>query len=102
MNLLKKLYINNFFFYALMGIVTLFICAFIFPVLYNVTWYVLLILISFLALDILILFFAKTGIEATRITPEKLSNGDQNLINVNVKNYYTFAIDSVSVSSEKF
>jgi uncharacterized protein (DUF58 family) len=92
MNLLKKLYINNFFFYALMGIVTLFICAFIFPVLYNVTWYVLLILISFLALDILILFFAKTGIEATRITPEKLSNGDQNLINVNVKNYYTFAI----------
>jgi len=52
----------------------------------------LLVLVSFLVLDILILFIAKTGIEASRITPEKLSNGDENPIGIDIKNYYTFPI----------
>ena len=53
----------------------------------------LLVLVSFLFLDILILFLAKTGIEASRIAPEKLSNGDENPIGIDIKNYYTFPID---------
>jgi uncharacterized protein (DUF58 family) len=47
---------------------------------------------AFLVLDILILFLARNGIEGTRVTPEKLSNGDENPINVSIKNYYTFPI----------
>jgi uncharacterized protein (DUF58 family) len=88
----KKLYINNFFFYLLLGLIVLFVCAFIFPVLFNATTYLFLILIVFLFLDILILFLSKNGIEAGRITPEKFSNGDQNLVNVVIKNYYTFPV----------
>lgn len=99
MKLLKKLYINNFFFYALIGVIALFVCAFIFPVLYSAVGYIVLVLLTFLFLDILILFFAKNGIEASRITPEKLSNGDENSININIKNYYTFPI-SVKIIDE--
>ncbi len=51
-----------------------------------------LVLFSFLGLDLLILYLTKTGIEAERITPEKLSNGDLNPINIQVKNHYTFPI----------
>lgn len=69
-----------------------FCLAFIFPALYNASWYLLLVLVSFLILDILILFVAKTGIEASRIAPEKLSNGDENPIGIDIKNYYTFPI----------
>lgn len=58
-----------------------------------------LILITFLGLDILLLYFAKTGIEATRNTPEKLSNGDLNPISVSIKNHYTFTI-SVKIIDE--
>jgi uncharacterized protein (DUF58 family) len=76
----------------LLGIIGLFICAFIFPNLYNAVWFILLVLLTFLVLDILILYFTKTGIEAERITPEKLSNGDLNPINVQIKNHYTFPI----------
>lgn len=76
----------------LLGIIGLFVCAFIFPNLYNAVWIVFLILFTFLALDILILYLTKTGIEAERITPEKLSNGDLNPINIQIKNYYTFPI----------
>lgn len=99
MKLIKSLYINNFFFYALLGIIGLFVCAFIFPALYNAAWYVVLILMTFLVLDVLVLFFAKKGIEANRTTPEKLSNGDENPINVTIKNFYTFPI-SVKIIDE--
>lgn len=92
MNFFKQLYINNFFFYLLIGIIALFCCAFIFPALYSAVWFLLLILGVFFTLDILILFSSKNGIEAERTTPEKLSNGDENPILVTVKNFYTFSI----------
>lgn len=76
----------------LLGIVGLFVCAFIFPKLYNAVWFVVLVLSTFLVLDILLLFLTKTGIEATRTTPEKLSNGDLNPISISIKNQYTFTI----------
>jgi len=96
---IKSLYLNNFFFYVLLSIIGMFVCAFIFPNLYNAVWFVVLILITFLGLDILLLYFAKTGIEATRNTPEKLSNGDLNPISVSIKNHYTFTI-SVKIIDE--
>lgn len=92
MNFFKQLYITNFFFYLLIGVIVLFCCAFIFPALYSATWFLLLILLVFFVLDILILFSSKNGISAERITPEKLSNGDENPIIVTLRNFYTFAI----------
>lgn len=74
------------------GIVAIFVLSFFFPVFYNLAWYFLLITVSFLVLDIIILFAAKTGIESTRIVAEKLSNGDENPISVSTRNYYTFAV----------
>lgn len=76
----------------LIGIVALFCCAFIFPLLFNATRYLFLILCGFLALDFIILFSSKNGLEGQRITPEKLSNGDENPIIVSIRNFYTFPI----------
>ena len=83
----------------LLGIIGLFVCAFIFPNLYNAVWFVILVLSTFLVLDLLLLYFAKTGIEATRETPEKLSNGDLNPVTISIKNRYTFTI-SVKIIDE--
>ncbi len=83
----------------LLGIIGLFVCAFIFPNLYNAVWFVILVLSTFLVLDILLLYFAKTGIEASRETPEKLSNGDLNPVTISIKNRYTFTI-SVKIIDE--
>ncbi len=99
---IKQLYLNNFFFYLLIGIIVLFCMAFFFPVLYNATWYLFFILLVFLVIDILILFSNKNGIEAHRTTPEKLSNGDENPIVVTVKNYYTFAIHTKIIDEIPF
>ncbi|MFC0779287.1 DUF58 domain-containing protein [Flavobacterium sp. HJSW_4] len=99
MKFIKSLYLNNFFFYVLIGIIGLFICAFIFPNMYNAVWLLVLGLGTFLGLDIMLLYLARTGLEAERITPEKLSNGDLNPITINLKNHYTFPI-SVKIIDE--
>lgn len=99
MKFIKSLYLNNFFFYVLISIIGLFVCAFIFPNMYNAVWLLVLGLVTFLGLDILLLYLARTGLEAERITPEKLSNGDLNPITINLKNHYTFPI-SVKVIDE--
>ncbi len=83
----------------LIGIIGLFICAFIFPNMYNAVWLLVLGLVTFLGLDILLLYLSRTGLEAERITPEKLSNGDLNPITINLKNHYTFPI-SVKIIDE--
>ena len=92
MNFFKKLYINNFFFYLLTGVVVLFCLAFIFPALYNATWYILLGILVFFVLDVIILFSSINGVDANRSMPEKLSNGDENPIVLTLKNFYTFPI----------
>ncbi|WP_456314206.1 DUF58 domain-containing protein [Pseudomonas shirazensis] len=99
MKFIKSLYLKNFFFYLLMGIVGLFVFAFFFPILYDGTWFVLLVLSTFLILDILILYLTKIGIEANRDTPEKLSNGDLNPVSISIKNHYTFPI-SIKIIDE--
>ena len=70
----------------------MFVTAFIFPILYHLVWIIFIGLLTFLLLDILILFYFKDGIQASRITPEKLSNGDENDIVINIKNKYSFTV----------
>ncbi|MGO4772977.1 DUF58 domain-containing protein [Flavobacterium sp. W22_SRS_FK3] len=99
MKFIKSLYLNNFFFYVLLGIIGLFVCAFIFPNLYDGVWFIVLVLITFVILDIMILYIARIGIEASREMPEKLSNGDVNPITISIKNHYTFPI-SIKIIDE--
>lgn len=75
-----------------MGVITCFIFSFFFPALYSASWYVLFILIVFSIIDFLLLFAFGQKIMAKRITPEKLSNGDENEINIKISNQYTFPI----------
>lgn len=92
--LFKQLYLTNFFFYCLIGIIACFVLSYFFPMFYNATWYLLYVLIIFTLIDILMLFASNKTIEASRETPEKLSNGDENEIIIRIYNKYTFPIYS--------
>lgn len=92
MNFFKRLYLNNFFFYALLGIIVSFVLAYFFEELYRVSWLLLLLLLAFTGIDILLLFTAKEGIKASRVLPEKLSNGDENPVTIKLKSAYSFDI----------
>lgn len=99
---MKRLYANNIFYFALFGVIILFVLAFIFPVIMPVCWVMLAIVIVYFFLDILILFKADIGLEALRITPEKLSNSDENPIQIIIKNYYVFNIRTTIIDEVPF
>ena len=53
--------------------------------------FLILLFLAFMV-DYLFLFNQKTGIQAQRILPEKMSNGDENSIKIDLKNNYPFPI----------
>lgn len=89
---MKNLYINNRFFFALIGVGILYVFAFFFSFLMVVGHIVLLLVFLAAMVDYLLLFREKDGILAQRILPEKLSNGDENPVKVDIKNKYSFKI----------
>ena len=88
----KQLYLNNFLFYCLMGIILLFAVAYLFPALYHAVWYAIYVLIAFVCIDILLLFGSNKKVIGIRNMSEKLSNGDENEIHIALNNQFTFPV----------
>jgi len=87
---LKPFYIQPRFFYAGIGIVVLFALSYFIPLLFNISQLCILVLAGLFLLDVLIVFLGKKKIEASRIAPDKFSNGDANTIEIIIRNNYAF------------
>lgn len=77
---------------ALTGTIVLFLLAFIFPNLLALAQILFLSMILLLMVDLLLLFASKGGISGKRILADKLSNGDQNPIEIMIENGYPFSV----------
>lgn len=77
----------------LFGIGICYILAFFFPWFMWISHGLLMGLGIIMIVDYFLLFNQKDGVEAMRILPEKLSNGDDNAVKVDVKNIYSFKIN---------
>lgn len=99
---MKNLYINNRFFFTLFGVGFTYILAFFFPVLMWVAHGLLTSVVIAFILDFMLLFNQKNAVQAQRILPEKLSNGDQNSIKVDLKNNYPFTIKTKVIDEIPF
>lgn len=93
MKYFRALYLNNRLFIAIAVVVGSFIVSFIMD-----EWLIVLsktlffFLIAFILTDAILLFRIKKGIHGYRITPEKLSNGDENELKIYLENFYPFAV----------
>lgn len=87
-----KIYLTNFFFYVLIGIMVSFVLAYFFPALYKASWLLLYIYLGFTAIDLLLLFASNQRFTATRTAPEKFSNGDENPVSVKIESGYSFPV----------
>lgn len=90
---MKNLYINIRFFFTLIVVGVLYVLAFFFPFLIWAAHSVLLLCFLAVMVDYLFVFNRNKGIAAQRILPEKLSNGDENPVKVDIKNNYDFKIN---------
>lgn len=92
MKLFRTLYLNNRIFIVIGIIVAIFILAFVltsFVVLPKILFF---LFIAVLLTDAILLYRARKGLHGYRFTPERLSNGDENELQIHVENFYPFTI----------
>ena len=89
---MKHLFLLPRVYYGFGIVIILFILSFLFPVLYSITWGLVVVGVIVLLTDYLLLFKGKEKIVAQRFLPEKLSNGDENPIDIQLTNHYSFAV----------
>lgn len=93
MKKVKSIYLNNRFFVFITIVVFLFIFGYAFEFITSFAKISFFVLLTVLLLDFLLLFRVSKGIKATRFTPDKLSNGDENEIRVLIENNYNFPLE---------
>ena len=71
----------------------LYVLAFFFPFFMILGHGLLLLIFLTVFVDYLLIFRDKDAVLAQRILPEKLSNGDENAVKVDIKNNYSFKIN---------
>ena len=82
---MKNLYIHTRFFLMLISVGIIYVFAFFFPWLMFVAHIFLLLVFLLAIVEYLFLFNEKEGVSAQRILPEKLSNGDENPVKIDIK-----------------
>lgn len=92
MKIVRALYLKNRLFAVIAAVILLFIVSFELTVLLPVAKLFLMVLLAILLVDGLLLFRVQKGIYARRICPDKLSNGDENELQIYLENYYNFRI----------
>lgn len=102
MKIFRQLYLNNSVFYATFAVAVVYILAFFFPMLMNVAFGMLMVLLLLILVDVLLLFINKEPIKAQRILPEKFSNGDVNFVKIDIKNGFGFHIKTKNIDEIPF
>lgn len=91
---IKALYFNSRFFWLLAACSAVFIASNWIAWLYPVAWVASALLLAITVADIVLLYGNKCKVTATRKTPQKLSNGDDNPIIIHVESTYPFVVKS--------
>lgn len=102
MKTLKSLYFTSALFVMLWIIVLFMALGYIWGIFFFAGKILLSALGALLLLDIFILFRDKKGVIASREVPHRLSNGDENLIGLNLENYYSFKIRLLIIDEVPF
>ncbi|MGI4729353.1 MAG: DUF58 domain-containing protein [Janthinobacterium lividum] len=88
----KNLFLGNRLFFGLGVAVILFLLSFFFRWLGDIPLFFFLGLMILLLIDVSLLYRTQNGLFASRNTPERLSNGDDNELSIFVENFYPFKV----------
>ena len=88
----KSIYLQRRFFIVLTILILCFLLSFIFQNILSAARILFFVFLIFIFVDLLLLFFSKGSIQAERILPDKLSNGDKNPIQIQLANNYLFKV----------
>lgn len=92
-NYIKPLYFSRRFYWSLVVVIALFLVSYAWPFLFIVGQLAFLFVGVIVLLDYINLFFNRKGVTATRELTERLSNGDENKVQLVLKNHYHFRVN---------
>ncbi|MDB5284218.1 MAG: cell division protein FtsB, partial [Bacteroidota bacterium] len=72
--------------------VIVFVVAFTFPAIMLLSKLLLFIVVAAVVLDIIMIYFSGRVFKASRVLPERFSNGDENPVTIYAENTYAFPI----------
>src|ERR1700733_7031642 len=94
MGILKQLYLSIFlgkrFYRSMATVIFLFALSYLIPFLFDIALMALGLLACLLLLDWLVLYAKRNPVSGERILPERLSNGDGNMVFWKIANHYPF------------
>lgn len=96
---IKSIYLTKRFFIVVFSLALLFVASYFFHGLFGITKFLFYLFLGVAFIDILLLYRNKTGIQAERLLPEKLSNGDENEIEIRIANRFQFQV-SIKIIDE--
>src|SRR5215217_4767348 len=85
-------YLNSVVYYAGFGAAVVFVLSYFVPLLFNIAILILLFVVSIVFIEAILLYRKKDGIEAQRLVNERLSNGDENRVVIELQNNYEFTV----------
>jgi uncharacterized protein (DUF58 family) len=89
----KSLFIARRFFFLVIGVVVFYVIAFYFRILMLPVFIWSMFVVAATVADIILLYSKRKALQGERLLPERLSNGDENAVNINVTSLYTFVVD---------
>jgi uncharacterized protein (DUF58 family) len=92
MKLIRSLYLSERLFIALGSSVLLFVLSFVFPAILILAKLVFVTILVAAITDLLLLYLPGNAFIASRMLPEKFSNGDDNEVLIHAENTYHFAV----------
>lgn len=93
MKFFRSLFLTNRFFYAGLFIAFCYVIAFFLSPIYIIAKILTLVFIVSVIVEIFLVYIPKTSIEVLRNYPERLSNGDENELELFVTNHYQFPLN---------
>lgn len=91
-NYITPLFFTSRWYAALITVSILFVCRFFLIWLGIIPYFALMALIVLVCLDYFLLFRTKKGLFGTRTHADRFSNGDDNAVQINIENRYSFEI----------
>jgi uncharacterized protein (DUF58 family) len=89
---LRPLFFSRRFYWSFVTVIVLFVLSFFWYWLFNIAQIALVFFAFMFLLDYTILFVRKSGVKVVRQAPERFSNGDNNKVQLQVKNRYPFRV----------
>ncbi len=98
----QTFYVSKLVYYIGFAAAALFVLSYFVPVLFTITYALLIFTVITIVADALLLYSKRNGLAAQRMVTDRMSNGDENKVVIQLFNHYGFAVNATVIDELPF